>query len=105
MDEVRVIASRDGYSVYGPKKEKLQAVAVDVLIRPGSPPIISLALPGGQIDIAGGAFYAVFDPRAGRARVVKRIEWADGEATDFPVPPQAPAIVTPESGGAAPAAA
>ena len=60
--------------------------AVDMMIRPGVPPMIMVAMPAGDIDVDGKALFAVVDPSSGRPRVVKRIEWADGGVTDFPEP-------------------
>jgi hypothetical protein len=82
----RLIASEQGFSVYDSEKRKMPVAAVDMMIRPGVPPMIMVAMPSGDIDVDGKALFAVVDPSSGRPRVVKRIEWADGAATDFPEP-------------------
>lgn len=83
---LRVIASEQGFVVYDRDKRKVACAAVDLLIRPNVPPMIMVAMPSGDIDVDGKALFAVVDPSSGRPRVVHRIEWADGEATDFPAP-------------------
>jgi hypothetical protein len=85
----RLIASEQGFAVYDSEKRKIAVAAVDMMIRPGVPPMIMVAMPSGDIDVDGKALFAVVDPSSGRPRVVKRIEWADGQATDFPEPEKA----------------
>jgi hypothetical protein len=86
FSELRLIASPQGHAVYDGTRKKLEILAVDVFVRPGHPPFMQVALPAGNIDVAGKALYAIVDVTTGKPRVVKRIEWADGERTDFPEP-------------------
>jgi hypothetical protein len=99
FSELRLIASPQGFAVYDSNKKKLGVLAVDVMIRPGNPPMLSIALPAGNVDVVGNAIFAIVDPASGSPRVVRRIEWADGQATDFPAPEKAKGVVKSESGG------
>jgi len=90
FNELRLIASPQGFTVLDSSRRKLSVHAVDVMIRPGHPPFLHIALPAGNIDVVGNPIFAVVDVATGRPRVVKRIEWADGAATDFPVPEKMP---------------
>jgi hypothetical protein len=88
FNSVRLIASKEGFQVIDSSGKKLAAAAIDCFIRPGAPPMIMLALAGGQIDIAEAkALFAIVDPTTGKPRVVRKIVWADGGADmEFPVP-------------------
>ena len=86
LDELRVIASPQGFAVYDSNRRKLSVHALDVFVRPGHAPMMQIALPAGNIDVVGKSIFAVVDPASGKPRVVRRIEWADGEHTDFPEP-------------------
>jgi hypothetical protein len=89
FSELRLIASPQGFAVYDAARKKLAVLAIDVMIRPGNPPLMSVALPAGPIDVVGKPIFAVVDPASGQPRVVRRIEWADGTTTDFPAPEKA----------------
>jgi hypothetical protein len=102
LDTLRVIGSPDGFAVYDNSRTKLNVMALDLFIRPGNPPLMQVALPAGMIDVVGKALFAIVDMTTGKPRVVKRIEWADGEATDFPEPEKAPSVVNPPAAGPAP---
>jgi hypothetical protein len=86
FSELRLIASPQGFAVYDGTRKKLEILAMDVFVRPGQPPFMQIALPAGNVDVAGKALYAIVDPTTGKPRVVRRIEWADGESVDYPVP-------------------
>jgi hypothetical protein len=83
---VRMVASPEGFAVYDSSKRKLAAAAVDVMVRPGVAPMLMLALAGGNVDVQGNSLFAVVDPLTGKPKVVTRIEWADGTASEFPAP-------------------
>ena len=55
-------------------------------------------MPAGNIDIVGKALFAVVDLATGKPRVVKRIEWADGQSTDFPEPEKVQGVVNSQDG-------
>lgn len=99
LDELRVIGSLQGFAVYDSSRRKLNVMALDVFVRPGQPPFMQIAMPAGDIDIVGKPLFAIVDPASGKPRVVKRIEWADGEATDFPEPEKAQAVVNKNAAG------
>jgi hypothetical protein len=86
---VRMVASPEGFAVYDSSKRKLAAAAVDVMVRPGVAPMLMLALAGGNVDVQGNSLFAVVDPLTGKPKVVTRIEWADGTASEFPAPEKA----------------
>lgn len=88
LDTLRVIGSPQGFSVYDNARRKLAVMALDLFIRPNAAPLMQIAMPAGNIDVIGKPLFAVVDPGTGKPRVVKRIEWADGESTDFPAPEQ-----------------
>ena len=90
LDQLRVIGSPQGFAVYDNARRKLNVMALDLFIRPGNPPLMQIAMPAGNIDVVGKALFAIVDVATGKPRVVKRIEWADGESTDFPEPEKAP---------------
>jgi hypothetical protein len=85
MDTLRVMADPNGYQVYDTARNKLNVLACDILIRPGQPPLLQISLPAGRIDVVGTPLFALVDPDTGRPRVVKRVDWADGAFTEFPV--------------------
>ena len=89
--ELRVIGSPQGFQVYDSSRRKLNILALDLFLRPGNAPLMQIAMPAGNIDIVGKALFAVVDLATGKPRVVKRIEWADGQSTDFPEPEKAQA--------------
>ncbi len=89
MDELRLIASPQGFQIFDSARKKLSVHACDVFIRPGMAPVMQIALPAGHVDVVGKPLFAVVDLETGKPRIIKRIEWADGAATDFPVPEKA----------------
>ena len=97
--ELRVIGSPQGFQVYDSSRRKLNILALDLFLRPGNAPLMQVAMPAGNIDIVGKALFAVVDLATGKPRVVKRIEWADGEHTDFPELEKAAAVVNPNANG------
>ena len=99
LDQLRVIGSPQGFAVYDNARRKLNVMALDLFIRPGNAPLMQVAMPAGNIDVVGKALFAVVDPGTGKPRVVKRIEWADGEHTDFPEPEKAESVVNPNVQG------
>ena len=99
--ELRVIASPQGFAVYDSSRRKLNILALDLFLRPGNPPLMQIAMPAGNIDIVGKALFVVVDLATGKPRVVKRIEWADGQSTDFPEPEKVGAVVNPAADGRA----
>src|SRR3974390_3149173 len=99
FSELRLIASPQGYAVYDGTRKKLSVMAMDVFVRPGNPPFMQVALPAGNVDVTGKPLFAVVDPTSGKPRVVKRIEWADGESTDFPAPEKGETVVNKNTGG------
>ena len=99
LDQLRVIGSPQGFAVYDNARRKLNVMALDLFIRPGNPPLMQIAMPAGNIDVVGKALFAIVDLATGKPRIVKRIEWADGEHTDFPEPEKAPAVVNPNADG------
>jgi hypothetical protein len=98
FSELRLIASPQGHAIYDGTRKKLEILAADVFVRPGHPPFMQVALPAGTVDVMGKALYAIVDPTTGKPRVVKRIEWADGQATDFPEPEKAETVVNENKG-------
>jgi hypothetical protein len=86
LDTLRVIASSQGFAVYDNARRKINVMALDLFIRPGNQPLMHIAMPAGNVDVVGKALFAIADPATGKPRIVKRIEWADGESTDFPEP-------------------
>ena len=99
LDQLRVIGSPQGFAVYDNARRKLNVMALDIFMRPGNAPLMQIAMPAGNIDVVGKALFAVVDVGTGKPRVVKRIEWADGEDTDFPEPEKAQAVVNPNANG------
>jgi hypothetical protein len=99
FDELRLIASPQGFAVYDTAKRKLSVHAADVIIRPGNAPLLHIALPAGSIDVVGKSVFAVVDPATGKPRVVRKVEWADGEETSFPVPEGAQGALNQKAGG------
>ena len=93
LDQLRVIGSPQGFAVYDNARRKLNVMALDLFIRPGNPPLMQIAMPAGNIDVVGKALFAIVDLATGKPRVVKRIEWADGQSTDFPEPEKVAAVV------------
>jgi hypothetical protein len=93
LDTLRVIGSPQGFAVYDNARRKLNVMALDLFIRPGNAPLMQIAMPAGNIDVVGKALFAIVDVATGKPRVVKRIEWADGEHTDFPEPEKAESVV------------
>jgi hypothetical protein len=100
FDTLRVIGSPDGFAVYDTGRTKLNIMALDLFIRPGNPPLMQVAMPAGMIDVVGKALFAIVDVATGKPRVVKRIEWADGESTDFPEPEKVESVVNSKANGA-----
>jgi hypothetical protein len=90
FSRVRLIASAQGFTLYDGNNKKLAVAAVDLMIRPGVPPMVMAALAAGQVDVAESqAMFAIVDPQSGKPRVVRKIQWADGGETDFPAPEKA----------------
>ena len=98
FDELRVIGSPQGFQVYDSARRKLNILALDLFLRPGNAPLMQIAMPAGNIDVVGKSLFAVVDPVTGKPRVVKRIEWADGQSTDFPEPEKVQAMANPAAG-------
>lgn len=81
-------------------------IACDMALRPGMPPLMRMNLAAGGFEVVGVPGWQVFDPKAGKMRPVKRIEFTDG-GEDFepaihmpappPAPPPAPATDVPQS--------
>jgi hypothetical protein len=99
FDELRLIASPQGFAVYDSSRRKLSVHAADVIIRPGNVPLLHIALPAGSVDVAGKSVFAVVDPATGKPRVVRKVEWADGAETVFPVPEGAQGVFNSKAGG------
>jgi hypothetical protein len=99
IDTLRVIGSPQGFAVYDNARRKLNVMALDLFIRPGNPPLMQIAMPAGNIDVVGKSLFAVVDMATGKPRIVKRIEWADGEVTDFPEPEKVQAAMHPAPAG------
>lgn len=86
-DQIRVIASAEGLTVKDALGGNMQTLGVDIGLRPGLPPVMVVRLAAGAFDVQGVAQYLAFDPETNAPRAVRRIEWADGTAIDFPLPP------------------
>jgi hypothetical protein len=99
LDQLRVIGSPQGFAVYDNARRKLSIMALDVFIRQGHPPLMQIAMPAGNIDVVGKTLFAIADPQTGKPRVVKRIEWADGESTEFPDPEKVQAVFNSNANG------
>jgi hypothetical protein len=99
LDQLRVIGSPQGFAVYDNARRKLNVMALDLFIRPGNPPLMQIAMPAGNIDVVGKALFAIVDVATGKPRVVRRIEWADGEHTDFPEPEKAEPVFNKDANG------
>jgi hypothetical protein len=101
LDTLRVIASPQGFAVYDNARRKLNVMAFDLFVRPNNAPLLQIAMPAGNVDVVGKALFAIVDLATGKPRIVKRIEWADGESTDFPEPEKVQTAVNPQGNGAA----
>lgn len=82
-------------------------IGCDVAMRPGVPPLMRINLAAGNFDVDGLPAFGMLDPRQGRFRPIRRVEFADGP-DDFVPPvhvaappaasPEAPAPSTPGTG-------
>jgi len=89
FDQVRIVASPDGVLVRDVNGHTIEGViAADCAVRPGQTPVIRLVMFNGTYDVAGTpAFLAMGQTRPGAPKAVKRIEFWDGEISEFPEPP------------------
>lgn len=97
FEELRIIGSPKGFAVYNSGRRKLSVMALDLFVRPGQPPLMQIAMPAGNIDVVGKALFAIVDVATGKPRVVRKIEWADGQSTEFPDPEKVQAVVNPNA--------
>lgn len=71
--------------------------AVDIALRPAKPPLMRLNMVAGNFEVEGVPMFGVTDPRDGRLRPVKRIEFADGDDAFEPPAIEAAAPATPST--------
>lgn len=92
-DHVRVTHWNGQLTVKDAKNRDIPGIiAADVAMRPGAPPLMRLNLAAGNFDVEGLPTYGMMDPRSGRFRPIKGVEWADG-TDDFEPPSHVPAPV------------
>lgn len=83
-DQIRVVASPDGMFILDAKGAKIHVFAVNIALRAGQPPVMQLNMLAQPFDVAGQATFMAVDPVSGEPKPVKRIEFWDDTAHDFP---------------------